>query len=193
MFLIVSQLIKLSPFPSLRGGYVPVHFIFHSNIQNNQSRNLLNYYSTRPSQVTTGANHVRKECLTPSKLYSMLSPLIPSYPTSLSPPPPQLLTFPPLHRARICRSFKETRYRFSAWRAGTKPYLSYWPARLHRLAKSIPRNRFLGSINVYKYGLLVTKCTPASLFLLQKNRMFFSCVMSFRSKKTALRPALPPV
>ncbi len=55
--------------------------------------------------------------------------------------------------ARICRSFKETRYRFSAWRAGTKPYLSYWPARLHRLAKSIPRNRFLGSINVYKYGL----------------------------------------
>jgi hypothetical protein len=56
-------------------------------------------------------------------------------------------------RARICRSFKETRYRFSAWRAGTKPYLSYWPARQHRLAKSIPRNRFLGSINVYKYGL----------------------------------------
>jgi hypothetical protein len=31
--------------------------------------------------------------------------------------------------------------------------LSYWPARLHRLAKSIPRYRFLGSINVYKYGL----------------------------------------
>ncbi len=56
-------------------------------------------------------------------------------------------------RARICRSFKETRYRFSAWRAGTKPYLSYWPARVHRLAKSIPRNRFLGSINVYKSGL----------------------------------------
>jgi hypothetical protein len=31
--------------------------------------------------------------------------------------------------------------------------LSYWPARLHRLAKSIPRYRFLGSVNVYKYGL----------------------------------------
>ncbi len=57
------------------------------------------------------------------------------------------------YRARICRSFKETRHRFSAWRAGTKSYLSYWPARLHRLAKSIPRNRCLGSINVYKYGL----------------------------------------
>ncbi len=55
--------------------------------------------------------------------------------------------------ARICRSFKEIRYRFSAWRAGTKPYLSYWPAKLHRLAKSIPRNRFPGSINIYKYGL----------------------------------------
>ncbi len=57
--------------------------------------------------------------------------------------------------ARICRSFKETRYRFSAWRAGTKPYLSYWPAMLHRLAKSIPRNRFLDPINVYKYGLWI--------------------------------------
>jgi hypothetical protein len=29
-----------------------------------------------------------------------------------------------------------------------QPYLSYWPARLHRLA-----DRFLGSMNVYKYGL----------------------------------------
>jgi hypothetical protein len=24
---------------------------------------------------------------------------------------------------------------------------------LHRLAESLPRNRFLGSLNVYKYGL----------------------------------------
>jgi hypothetical protein len=31
--------------------------------------------------------------------------------------------------------------------------LSYWPARLQGLAKSIPRNRLLGSINVHKYGL----------------------------------------
>jgi hypothetical protein len=31
--------------------------------------------------------------------------------------------------------------------------LSYQPARLHRLAESIPWNRFLGSLNVYKYGL----------------------------------------
>jgi hypothetical protein len=34
-----------------------------------------------------------------------------------------------------------------------QPYFSSLLARLHRLAKSIPRNRFLGSINVYKYGL----------------------------------------
>jgi hypothetical protein len=63
-------------------------------------------------------------------------------------------------RARICRSFKETRYRFSAWRAGTKPYLSYWPAKQHRLAKSIPRNRFPGSINIYKYGLWIPPFPP---------------------------------
>ncbi len=34
-----------------------------------------------------------------------------------------------------------------------QPYLSYRPARLPRLAKSIPRLRFLVSIKVYKYGL----------------------------------------
>ncbi len=31
--------------------------------------------------------------------------------------------------------------------------LSYRPARLHRPAESIPWNRFLGSLNVYKFGL----------------------------------------
>ena len=34
--------------------------------------------------------------------------------------------------------------------------LSYWPARLHRLAEFIPRNQFLSSLNVYKYGLSAT-------------------------------------
>jgi hypothetical protein len=33
------------------------------------------------------------------------------------------------------------------------PYLSYWPARLQRLAESIPRNQILSSLVVYKYGL----------------------------------------
>jgi hypothetical protein len=32
-------------------------------------------------------------------------------------------------------------------------YLSYRPARIDRLAESVHRNRFLGSINGYKYGL----------------------------------------
>jgi hypothetical protein len=36
-----------------------------------------------------------------------------------------------------------------------QPYLTYWPARLHTLAEPIPRNQFLRSINVYKYGLRV--------------------------------------
>jgi hypothetical protein len=36
-----------------------------------------------------------------------------------------------------------------------KSYFSHRPVRLHRLAKSIPRNRFLGSINVYKHGLCI--------------------------------------
>jgi hypothetical protein len=46
------------------------------------------------------------------------------------------------------------------------PYLSYWPARLQRLAESIPRNRFLSFTNVYKYGL----CYPKSTFLFLEER-----------------------
>ncbi len=34
-----------------------------------------------------------------------------------------------------------------------QPYLTYRLARLHRLVESIPWNRFLGSLNVYTYGL----------------------------------------
>ncbi len=36
-----------------------------------------------------------------------------------------------------------------------QPYFSYRPVRLHRLAKSIPRNGLLVSINFYKYGLCI--------------------------------------
>ncbi len=32
-------------------------------------------------------------------------------------------------------------------------HLSYRPARIHRLAESIPRNQFMSSLNVFKYGL----------------------------------------
>ncbi len=44
--------------------------------------------------------------------------------------------------------------RFPTWRAGTarQPYLSYRPARLQYIGW---QNRFLGCINVYKYGLRV--------------------------------------
>jgi hypothetical protein len=31
-----------------------------------------------------------------------------------------------------------------------QPYLTYRPARLYRLSESIPWNRFMGSLNVYK-------------------------------------------
>ncbi len=41
---------------------------------------------------------------------------------------------------------------YVAWRAGTIT-LFVAPARLQRLAESIPWNRFLGPLNVYKYGL----------------------------------------
>jgi len=58
-----------------------------------------------------------------------------------------------LNWARICRPFKEPRNRSQPGRPVGQPYLSYRSARLHRLAESIPRNRFLGSIPVYKPGL----------------------------------------
>jgi hypothetical protein len=34
-----------------------------------------------------------------------------------------------------------------------QPYLTNRPARLHGIAESIPWNRFLGYLNVYKFGL----------------------------------------
>ncbi len=45
--------------------------------------------------------------------------------------------------------FKEPRNPFPAWRPVRQLYLMYQPARLHRLAESIPWNRFLGSLNVF--------------------------------------------
>ncbi len=39
-----------------------------------------------------------------------------------------------------------------------QPYFSYRPAMLHRLPESIHRNRFLGSINLYKYELWLYLC-----------------------------------
>ncbi len=49
---------------------------------------------------------------------------------------------------------KEPMNRFHAWKAGTTTLFDV-PARyrLHRLAESIPSHRFLGSLNVCKFGL----------------------------------------
>jgi hypothetical protein len=72
---------------------------------------------------------------------------------------PSFSIFSKMHmiiRARICEPF---------WSRGIdsqpltgrhdNPILrKYRPARLHRLAESIPWNRFLGSFNVCKFGLI---------------------------------------
>jgi hypothetical protein len=55
--------------------------------------------------------------------------------------------------ARICRPFEEPSNQFPAWRASTTTLFSYRPAEPQRLTESISQNRFLGSINDYKYGL----------------------------------------
>jgi hypothetical protein len=53
--------------------------------------------------------------------------------------------------ARICKPFKEPRNRFQPGGPVRTPYSSYRPAMLHTVGW---RNRFLCSINVYKYGLV---------------------------------------
>jgi hypothetical protein len=72
------------------------------------------------------------------------------------------------HQSPYLGSFKETRTRFQPGGPVRQPYFSYRPVGLHRLAKSIPRNRFLGSINVYKYGLWADKLTLSDTVADQK-------------------------
>ncbi len=84
---------------------------------------------------------------------------------------PTVMSF--FDRARICKLFKEPRNQFG--QAGGPVgqfYFSYRPARgciVHRLAESVPRNRFLVSLNVYKYGL---RCKTICLY--SKLRMLTS-------------------
>jgi hypothetical protein len=49
--------------------------------------------------------------------------------------------------------------------------LLYRPARLHRLVEFIPWNRFLGSINVLKYGLRALGTPPAFKSCTFQNRL----------------------
>ncbi len=56
-------------------------------------------------------------------------------------------------RAPICKFFKEPGNDSQPGGPVWQLFLLYRLARLHRLAESIPRNRFLGSLNIYKYGL----------------------------------------
>jgi hypothetical protein len=71
-------------------------------------------------------------------------------------------------RARICKPFKEPGIDSQPGGPVRQPYLLYRLARLHRLAEMIPLNRFLGSLNVYKYGLRLhwlTELVPWNRFL----------------------------
>ncbi len=58
-------------------------------------------------------------------------------------------------RARIYKPFKEPRIWFQPGGPVRQPYFLPRPTRLNRMTESIPRNLFLGSLNVYKYGLWV--------------------------------------
>jgi hypothetical protein len=53
--------------------------------------------------------------------------------------------------------------------------LSYRPARLHRLAESIRRNRFLGSLNVHKYGFRFSKKLGFFVAYIDRLGFGFSC------------------
>jgi hypothetical protein len=55
--------------------------------------------------------------------------------------------------AGICKPIKEPRNRFLAWRAGTTTLFDVPTRYATWLAESIPWNRFVGSLKVYKYEL----------------------------------------
>ncbi len=53
-----------------------------------------------------------------------------------------------------------------------QPYLSYRPARLHRLAESIHLNQFLGPLNDYKYGLCCAGHSSKTIFPADGDRIW---------------------
>ncbi len=62
-------------------------------------------------------------------------------------------------------------------RADTIQFLSYRPVRLHRLAESIPWNRLLDSLNVYKFGFWI-----ATILLQLVSDMFSALVQTIRGE-----------
>jgi hypothetical protein len=56
-------------------------------------------------------------------------------------------------RARICKSLRSPGIDSQPGRPVRQPYLAYQHVRINRLAESIPWNRILGSLNVYKIGI----------------------------------------
>ncbi len=59
-----------------------------------------------------------------------------------------------IHWARIFKTFSRAQESIPSLVGPVRQsYLTYRPARLQRLEESIPLNRFLGSLNVYKFGL----------------------------------------
>ncbi len=73
-----------------------------------------------------------------------------------------------------------------------EPYLSYRPARPHRLAELIPWNRFLGSLDVCKFGLsglLVSVGFGSLLCNRRKGTIKFRKLAIFSPKKIVVRLA----
>jgi hypothetical protein len=53
----------------------------------------------------------------------------------------------------------------------------YWPAKLHKLAESIPLNHFLGSLDVYKFGIcMLPSCLRKNVFLSCNFQYLLVCV-----------------
>ncbi len=58
-----------------------------------------------------------------------------------------------------------------------QPYMTYRPARLQRLAESIPWNRFLGFLKVYKSGLRFLYSVPPSISACILHVIVYVCIM----------------
>jgi hypothetical protein len=80
--------------------------------------------------------------------------------------------------ARICKHLLEPRNRFPAWGPMRQPYLTYRPARLHRLAESIPGLHNTNSLKIRTQILtailLIRRENPAKIPVLGKNPLKYT-------------------